>query len=56
MMIKGIVKKSFKKLGYEISKVDSDVDQKKELIEISEIRKVNYGCGTVLLMAGLMQT
>jgi len=49
MMIKGIVKKSFKKLGYEISKVDSDVNQKRELIEISEIRKVNYGCGAVLL-------
>jgi predicted SAM-dependent methyltransferase len=49
MMIKEFVKKFYKKLGYDISKVDSDVDEKKELIEISEIRKVNYGCGTVLL-------
>jgi len=49
MMIKEIVKKSFNKLGYDISKVDSDVDQKRELIEISEIRKVNYGCGVALL-------
>jgi predicted SAM-dependent methyltransferase len=48
-MIKEIVKKSFKKLGYDISKVDSDNDQKRELVEISEIRKVNYGCGAVLL-------
>jgi predicted SAM-dependent methyltransferase len=48
-MLKEIVKKSFKKLGYDISKADSDNDQKRELIEISEIRKVNYGCGAVLL-------
>jgi predicted SAM-dependent methyltransferase len=44
-MIKEIIKKSFKKLGYDLSKVDSDIDKKRELIEISEIRKVNYGCG-----------
>jgi predicted SAM-dependent methyltransferase len=49
MMIKGIVKKSFKKLGYDISKIDSDVEKKRELIELSAIRKVNYGCGAVLL-------
>jgi predicted SAM-dependent methyltransferase len=49
MTIKDIIKKSFKKLGYDISKIDSDVDKKRELIELSEIRKVNYGCGAVLL-------
>ena len=48
MMMKEIVKKSFRKLGYDISKVDSGVDQKRELIQISEIRKVNYGCGDSL--------
>ncbi len=49
MTITEIVKKSFKKLGYDISKIDSDVDKKRELIELTEIRKVNYGCGAVLL-------
>lgn len=49
MMITGIVKKSLKKFGYDISKIDSDVDKKRELIELSKIRKVNYGCGAVLL-------
>ena len=48
MTIAEIVKKSFRKLGYDISKVDSGVDQKRELIQISEIRKVNYGCGDSL--------
>ena len=49
MTIAEIVKKSFKKLGYDISKIESDVDKKREPIELSEIRKVNYGCGAVLL-------
>ena len=49
MSIKRIVKKSINELGYDISKVDSDVEQKKEPIEVSEIRKVNYGCGEVLI-------
>ena len=48
MSIKSILKKSFNKLGYDISKLDTNNKEAKE-IELLDIRKVNYGCGEVLL-------
>ena len=49
MQIKKIIKKSLNKLGYDITRLDLDVEREKKLVQISDNRKVHYGCGRNLL-------